>query len=74
MFVADMHCDTLMLSDEGSRLAKKYNVSGSERIFRVVVELLAVSVVWIIATLVFIFTSYQSAGIWMAFIWAIPFS
>ena len=27
MFVADMHCDTLMLSDEGSRLAKKYNVS-----------------------------------------------
>ena len=27
MFVADMHCDTLMLAGSGSRLVKKYNVS-----------------------------------------------
>ncbi len=62
------------VTENAAREKQKYSVSGSERIFRVVVDLLAVSVVWLIATLVFIFTAYQSSGVWMAFVWAVPVS
>ncbi len=62
------------VTENAAREKQKYNIPGSERVFRIVVELLAVSIVWIVATLIFIFASYRTGGSWLAFIWALPVS
>ena len=53
---------------------EKFNFPKSENRYRIGVELLAVSIVWIIAVSIFISTQFYSKGLWMAFVWAVPAS
>ena len=51
-----------------------YDFPKSERGYRIGVELLAVCIVWLAATTVFVSTSLYSTGVWMAYVWAVPVS
>ena len=53
----------------------KYEAPKDRIGFRVIVELLAVSIVFLIATVVYVaFATYQNLNLWTCFIWAVPIS
>ena len=60
---------------ENAALEKeKYTYPKSERNYRFGVALMAVSIVWLIAVVVFVYAAVYSKWIWMAFVWAVPAS
>lgn len=63
------------VTENAAEQKAKFSFPKSENGYRIGVELLAVSIVWLVAVAVFIATElYYPAGVWMAFIWAIPAS
>ena len=74
--LADFYSTTLNdLTSEGSYENRKSNTDPKQRGNKLAISLLSVSVVWFLATVIYV-ENYLMSGklIWMAFIWAIPAS
>lgn len=66
-----------LVTENAAQNQKLYNYPKSENGYRIGVELLAVSVVYLIAATFFFYSTYMeliSHGNWMAFVWATPVS
>ncbi len=74
--MADLFGVTLdyFVTENAAESKKQLSIPKSDRVFRVATLLLAVCIVWLIAVSVFVSTSVYSKGVWMAFVWAVPFS
>ncbi|MBQ8451645.1 MAG: helix-turn-helix transcriptional regulator [Clostridia bacterium] len=53
----------------------KNDISKESKVNRILITLLAITLVWIVATIVYIYAElYTNSNLWMSFIWAVPAS
>jgi len=64
----------LVTENAAERLEPEVAAAKSQRNYRFLMALLAVSAVWITATVIFASAAVYSKWVWMSFIWAVPVS
>lgn len=77
MQLADLFGVTLdcFVTENAARERVKYKPPKQKIGFRIILELLAVTIVFLIATVVYVaYATYASVYLWTAFIWAVPIS
>lgn len=63
------------VTENGAKKQSEYKIPKQKLTFRVIMELLAVSIVFLIATVIYVAAAtYAQTYLWIAFIWAVPVS
>ena len=75
--ISDMFGVTVdyLLTENAEQYKDKFKVKGQNKSNQLTIALLGVSMVWLIATMIFVYANINlDLSLWMAFIWAVPIS